>query len=79
MRQIKRKKFIESENIRISKEENRGRRHTTSPRAEELKNNLYYIDNEINQIKNIENELIRLNTLVGQQIISLQKPKKYYY
>jgi hypothetical protein len=56
----KEKDFIESENIRISKEENRRRRHTTSPRLKELKNNLSNIDNEINQIKSIENNLIKL-------------------
>ena len=56
----KEKDFIESENIRISKEENRRRRHTTSPRLKELEGNLFNIDNKIRQIMNIENELIDL-------------------
>lgn len=74
----KEKKFIESENIRISKEENRRRRHTTSPRLKELKNNLYDIDNEINQIKNIENELI---DLIPSWVIDhiLTKEEEIYY
>lgn len=74
----KEKNFIESENIRISKEENRRRRHTTSPRLKKLKSNLYDIDNKINQIKNIENELI---DLIPSWIIDhiLTKEEEIYY
>ncbi len=74
----KEKDFIESENIRISKEENRRRRHTTSPRLKELENNLSNINNEINQIKNIENDLIKL---IPPWIIDhiLAKDEEIYY
>ncbi len=74
----KEKSFIESENIRISKEENRRRRHTTSQRLKELKNNLHDINNEINQIKNIENELI---DLIPSWVIDhiLTKEEEIYY
>lgn len=59
-------------------EENRRRRYTTSPRLKELKNNLYDIDNEINQIKNIENELI---DLIPSWVIDhiLTKEEEIYY
>lgn len=56
----KEKEFIENENIRISKEENRRRRHTTSPRLKELKNNLSNIDSTIERIEIIESNLIEL-------------------
>ena len=74
----KEKNFIESENIRISKEENRRRRHTTSPRLKELEGNLFNIDNKIRQIMNIENELI---DLIPSWVIDhiLTKEEEIYY
>ena len=56
----KEKQCIEDDNIRISKEENRRRRHTTSPRLSELKNNYHNLQRDINKIIDIENKLIDL-------------------
>lgn len=74
----KEKSFIVSENVRISKEENRRRRHTTSPRLKELNSNLFNIDNKIRQIMNIENELI---DLIPSWVIDriLTKEEEIYY
>ena len=66
----KEKDFIVSENIRISKEENRRRRHTTSTRLKELKESLSHKERIINNITRIENELIKLvpNWVIDQLI-----------
>lgn len=64
--------FIEDENIRISREENRRRRHTTSTRLKELEKEYYNLNNTINKIKGIENKLIELipNWVIDKLIIN---------
>lgn len=57
---VKEKQFINSENIRISKEENRRRRHTTTPRLNELKNNNLGLRYKIDYATTTENKLIEL-------------------
>lgn len=52
--------YIQSENIRISKETGKRRRHTTSKVLKELKNFEHDLDKRINYIENIENELMEI-------------------
>ena len=56
----KEKTFIVQENERISKETGKRRRHTTSPRLRELKENINHLENIIDNIERIEKKLIEL-------------------
>lgn len=53
-------KFIVDENMRISKEENRRRRHTTSPRLKQLQSEYNNVDFKIHDLKYVEDKLIEL-------------------